>query len=162
MHEHCESLSGGGLDRSAQFTASSSAFEASAAPFGNPFTTSVSPGNVSVDGAHLGTVGGDSIFREINEKDSLSKVSLFHMFFSVILFLFAEHLYNPPPPTHTLTHIYLTPHTSHTRFVTVLRAPSPSRYATPSSPLALRPVGEGFSLSTCPSSIGCGYINPSR
>ncbi|XP_064398689.1 prestin-like [Halichondria panicea] len=65
---------GGGLDRSAQFTASSSAFEASAAPFGNPFTTSVSPSNVSVDGAHLGTVGGDSIFREINEKDSLSKV----------------------------------------------------------------------------------------
>ncbi len=62
------------MEHSARFTASSSAFEASAAPFGNPFTTSVSPGDVSIDAVHLGAVEGDSIFREINEKDSLSKV----------------------------------------------------------------------------------------
>ncbi len=67
---------GGGYDRSS--LTGTSLDSSVAAPF-NPFTTSLSTGEASVGGVPLEGVGGDSIFREVNEQESLSKVTHFHV-----------------------------------------------------------------------------------
>ena len=63
---------GSGLNKSGQFSGAPS-FEASVSP-SNPFLSSTAPGDVETDGGRLATIGTDAIFREVDERESLSKV----------------------------------------------------------------------------------------
>ena len=65
---------GSGLNKSGQFSATST-FEASISP-SNPFITSTAPGDAEIDGGRLATVGTDAIFREVDERESISKVMM--------------------------------------------------------------------------------------